>query len=152
MQGQPLIRIIVLLMAGLIWGCSSQTCDVPTDSMVNMTFRITDEEANSAVDSITVFGIGMEDETIYDTVTVKVIKLPLNPADESVQFLIRRGSLDDTLSITYDFEIRFISKECGYTFFYYITKIDFTTNWIKNTVIINPDISPGDEENLRTFH
>ena len=152
MQGRFLFIISIFLLAGILWGCSSGSCEQPTESQVNMTFRLTDKEINSAVDSITVFGIGMENESIYDTVTTKVISLPLNPPSGSVQFVVRKGSVDDTVTISYTGEIRFISKECGYAFFYKITSTDHSTNWISNTVIINPDISPGDEENLRTFH
>lgn len=152
MPGRLLFVITLLIFTGILAGCSSGSCDEPTESMVNMTFRLTDAETNSSIDSITVFGIGMEEELIYDTVKTKQVSLPLYPDANSLQFVIRRGYRDDTLTIEYESEIRFISRECGYAFFYQVINIYNSYNWINNTIIINPDISPGDEENIRTFY
>lgn len=132
-------------------GCTSGTCEEATDSVVNMTLQFSEDSGITIVDSITIYGLDMP-FLLYDTVSTKLVKLPLDASSTMVRFAIRRGSLTDTLGIEYTSSVRFISKPCGYTFYYNIENISFTNNRIDNIIIINREINPGDEENLRTFY
>jgi hypothetical protein len=117
-----------------------------------MTLQLSEDSEITTVDSITIYGIDIPLDPLYDTVSSSMVSLPLSPSTGYVRFAVRRGYLLDTLGIEYTSETRFISKSCGYTFYYKIENITFTDNRIDNIIIINRDITPGDEENLRTFY
>lgn len=146
-----LLILFLTVLLPLLSGCSTESCDEPTDSLVNMTLQFTEESAPSVLDSISLFGLDIP-ELLYDTTSTNKVLLPLNAALQNVTFIIRKGSVLDTVGLEYTSSVRFISKSCGYTFYYNIERISFTTNSIKNILIINPEINPGDEENLRTFY
>lgn len=144
----PLLIMVLLYLQG----CTSGSCDEPTEALLNISLQYTDSENKAMVDSITVFGAGTVDQLLYDTVSTSTLSLPMNPAEASLQFVIRKGQYDDTITIDYDTELIFISKSCGYSFFYKIKEISYSTNRIDNTLIINRYVTPGNEENLRTFY
>ncbi|MEZ4999437.1 MAG: DUF6452 family protein [Bacteroidales bacterium] len=152
---EAIFWVITSLLIGLILSlgsCTSEKCEEETEAYLNMTIQVTDSEAGTKPDSITIWGVGHEADLLYDTATVSIVKLPLDPSSGQVDFVIRRGSEEDLLTIKYRSEGRFISKPCGYGFIYFITEVNHTTSRIENILIINDEVNPGDEENLRTFY
>ena len=145
------ISVIAALMMAVLTSCSSETCEEPYDALINMTLKSDSDPDAEAIDSITVFGEGMEEFLLYDTLSLSGIELPLFPGAESVSFIVRHGLFTDTVNITYSSELQFISKSCGYSFFYRINEVSHTTNSISRILIINDYITPGYEENLRAF-
>lgn len=151
MPANKYISVIAAIVMAALTSCSSESCEEPFDALVNLTLRSdTDPDAES-IDSITVFGAGMEEFLLYDTISVSSIELPLFPGSESVSFIIRHGSFTDTVMISYSSELQFISKACGYSFFYTVREVNYTTNSITRILVINDFITPGYEENLRAF-
>jgi hypothetical protein len=145
------ISLIAALVMAVLTSCSSESCEEPFDALVNMTLRSDTDPDAEAIDSVTVFGQGMEEFLLYDTLSLSGIELPLFPGGESVSYIIRHGLFTDTLNISYSSELQFISKSCGYSFFYKIKEVSYTTNSISRILIINDYITPGYEENLRAF-
>ena len=116
-----------------------------------MTLQYTEDETKAKVDSITVYGTTIPGDLLYDNVPIAIVKLPLDPSSGSQEFVIRQGHLNDTITISYSSEAKFLSNACGYTFYYSISGIVSTNNSIDNILIIDSDVNPGDNENLRTF-
>ncbi|MCA1755971.1 MAG: hypothetical protein LC649_00735 [Bacteroidales bacterium] len=131
--------------------CSSDSCEEPVDAFINLSLRSDTDPDAEAIDSVTVYGAGMEEFLLYDTLSLSNIELPLFPGSESVSYIIRHGSFTDTVLISYTSELQFISKACGYSFFYTIREVNYTTNSINRILVINDYITPGYEENLRAF-
>lgn len=152
MPGGLIRYTLILFVITAFFGCTSESCDDATESYVNMSLQFTDDETKTKVDSITVFGLPFPDDLLYDTVSASVIKLPLDPSSDYATFVIRQGQTEDTVTIEYDSRVKFISKACGYSFYYTITAITSTNNKIDNILIIDSDVNPGDKENLRTFY
>lgn len=143
------VWIIVLIAA--CSGCVTDSCDDPGESMAVITLYETDNDDTTVIDSLTVYGVGMDDLLIYNNTETGKIELPLNPASDYADYVIINGLIYDTLKITYTTTQHFISKACGYNFFYSIESISYTRNRIDTILIINNSVNPLDEENLRTF-
>ncbi|MEZ5010931.1 MAG: hypothetical protein R2744_04705 [Bacteroidales bacterium] len=76
---------------------------------LNMTIQVTDSEAGTKPDSITIWGVGHEAHLLYDTATVSIVKLPLDPSSGQVDYY-KKGAEEDLLTIKYRSEGRFISS------------------------------------------
>jgi hypothetical protein len=144
--GELLLAIVVMTAVS----CTSDSCDNTGEAPLTMSVQYTDNETSAGVDSLSVFGLGME--MLYDTVSTASVNLPLNPAEDYVSFGIRKGSITDTLTIYYESTLTFLSKACGYSYVYKVSDIVFTTNIINNILIIDRNVVPGSTENLRAFY
>jgi Family of unknown function (DUF6452) len=83
---------------------------------------------------------------------IRGMSLLLNSHADSMQFLVCADSATlffDTVQIKYNRTPNFVSKECGYNYFYTITGVTFTTYQLKKVVLINPLIN--DDNNVRHF-
>ena len=132
--------------------CSSGGCDLQTDANLKITLFDTDAEVQQLTDSITVFGSGLPDSLIYDMASTDNLLIQLDPSLNSCSFIIIIGTTADTLNIVYDSQYHFISKPCGYTYYYSIKSVSFTRNIISTVLIIDREINIYDKENLRTFY
>ena len=145
------ISVIVAITVALIISCSSESCDEPYDALVNISLLSDVAPETGRIDSMTVYGTGMEESLLYDTLSLSQLKLPLFPGAESRSFILRHGSITDTVVIEYSSDMKYISKACGYSFYYTIIGVSYTTHSIKRILVINDYITPGNEENLRAF-
>ena len=119
--------------------------------MVVITLHETDNDDVTTIDSLTVYGVGMDDILLYNNTKTGKIGLPLNPATDRANYVIINGQSHDTIEISYVAVQHFISKACGYNFLYNIENVKFTNNRIDTILIINNSVDPADEENLRAF-
>ncbi len=142
--------LIVILLTGLV-SCSSEGCYEDTDSNVIISLKESDDETVISVDSLTVFGLGMESDSLYKDATEANLSLPLYAGSNQSVFVILNGLIFDTITINYTSRYNFISKGCGYNFLHSIESVSFTKNKIDTILIISNSVSPSNEENLRTF-
>jgi len=84
--------------------------------------------------------------------TTDDLLVQLDASLNSCSFVIINGTIADTLKIDYDSQYHFISKPCGYAYYYSIKSVSFTRNRIDNVLIIDREINFNDKENLRTFY
>ncbi|MEE4116902.1 MAG: DUF6452 family protein [Marinilabiliaceae bacterium] len=143
--------LLVLLLIPLIPGCVSEGCYEEIDSDLVISLYKTDSEDPDKIDSLTVYGFGMEDLKLYEMAAPGSLMLPLNPGPPSSTFVIINGTISDTLTIVYSSRYNFVSKGCGYNYLYTIKSISYTKNHIDTILVINESINPSDEENLRAF-
>jgi hypothetical protein len=104
-------------------------------------------------DSVTVYGIGKEYDTIYKkAVNVQPAQFPFNPAEITCGFLVRINGVSDTLVVWYESYPHLISRECGITFYHTLDSVFSTKNLVDTVIISNSKISTVNEENIRIFY
>jgi hypothetical protein len=72
------------------------------------------------------------------------LSTPLNPATDSIQFLFRvdtASTVFDTITYFYEPITHFINNACGYTYFYNLKNVKFTTNMFDSAAIIAPSVT-----------
>lgn len=133
-------------------GCTPESCYDETISGVKGGFYETGSGLNISADSLTVYGVGMESDLIYQNAKArKDLVLFLDPALQSCSFVVIINSITDTITFNYTSFPHLISKECGYTFFHTITSHTSTKNLIDTVLLRNPNITIPYEENIRIF-
>ena len=134
-----------------IFCCTPEGCYEDIESDLVISLNESDEETQSIIDSLTVYGLGMESDSLYKNASTENLFLPLFAGSDYSTFVVVNGQTKDTISINYNSTYNFVSKGCGYNFLYTIESVTFTKNRIDTILIINNNVSPDDEENLRTF-
>ncbi len=142
----PLVSILLLLAS-----CSSEGCFEDTDSQVLISLKETDNESAVSIDSLTVYGLSVNSDSLYKNATESSLSLPLFAGSDQSVFIIINGLSYDTIRINYTSRYNFVSKGCGYNYLHTIESVSFTRNKIDTILIINDSVTPSDEENLRTF-
>jgi hypothetical protein len=147
------LSAVIVAASALAWsGCTPESCYEETISGVKGGFYETGSGLNIATDSLTVYGVGMETELIYQNIKGrKDLVLFLDPALQSCSFVIIINDVTDTLTFNYTSYPHLVSKECGYTFFHTITSHSSTNNLIDTVLIRNPRIKIPYDENIRIF-
>jgi hypothetical protein len=144
--GPPVILLLLFLAS-----CSNEGCYEDTESNVNIFLKETDNESTLSIDSITVFGLGVQSDSLYKNASESSLSLPLFAGSAQCVFIIINGTTYDTIKINYTSRYNFVSKGCGYNYLHNIESVSFTKNKIDTILIISNSVTPSDEENLRTF-
>ena len=63
--------------------CSSEGCYEETESDLYISLKETDDEEIVTIDSLTVFGLGVQSDSLYTDATEALILLPLDAGSES---------------------------------------------------------------------
>jgi len=61
------------------------------------------------------------------------------------------GTETDTIIFLYSRELYLLSMECGFTTYYYIERIDNTSNTIDSVSVVNEKVTTGDDENIQIY-
>ncbi len=111
-----------------------------------------EEETRLGVDSLTIYGIGREDSLIYHRANgVSLIELPMNPHRHESGYVFDFGGQPDTLWLTTQKEMHFISVACGFSLFYNITDINHTLNHLQQVSINQSFVTNAFDEHLKIF-
>ena len=151
-------RVGLLYFTGfclLFCSCESdESCEQLTVSALNAGFySIQDSIPESIlVDNFTVYGIGRADSLIYDqTSSISSFELPLSPSCDTAGFILTVGTETDTITFLYFRELHLLSMECGFTTFYYIERINNTSNVIDSISVVNDKVTTADDENIQIY-
>ena len=137
----------------LILSCTPGSCFEETEALVKASMYESSTGKLAAPDSVTLFGIDKAADKIYNkNPGVKQALLPLDPVHENCSFIIRINGITDTLTFTYTSYPHFISKECGYTYYFTIDQPLATDNIIDRIIITKRTITHKSEENLRIYY
>jgi hypothetical protein len=146
---------LIIILSGLILillSCTPGSCFEETESFLKVSFYDSTTKKLQAPDSLTIFGINMGTNTLYNKTTkVQPALIPLNSSAESCSFVIIINGINDTLEFRYTNYPHLVSKECGYTFYHVIDTPTFTTNNISYIYLARNLITTINEENLRIF-
>jgi hypothetical protein len=146
-------RILFLTLLAGVYSCTPLSCFDETEAFMKASFYSNDTKKILAPDSLTMYGINMDSNTLYSkSVKVQPAYLPLNPSAQSCTMIIRINGINDTLDIRYSSYPHLISKECGVAFYHNIDTISHTTNIIDYIYISKGTITTINEENIRIFY
>jgi len=147
-----LVAVVAVSLLKIV-SCTPESCFEETLALLKASMYQSSQEKNVAPTSLTLYGLNMEDDKIYDqTEGVKSALIPLNPYAESCTFVIGINSVTDTLIFWYTSFPHLISKECGYTFYHALDSLITTSNAIDTVIIRNRYVTTSDEENIRIYY
>jgi hypothetical protein len=147
----PVLMLFILATLSLFFSCTPESCLEETNSLLEASFYNTVKEETLAPDSLLVYGVNM-DSIICETPSKK-ISLPLNPFSEDCTFVVKINGIKDTINIYYGNSLHFISKECGYTYYFNIDSIpEKTWHIVKRINILKNSITPLNENNIQILY
>lgn len=142
-----------ILLFCILSSCAPESCIEDTNAFVKVSFYLNKDGKRVAPDSLTLFGLGMETNKLYEKARgVQPALLPLDPAAENSIFIISINGITDTISLTYNSFPHLISKECGYSFYHKIDTPSGTNHAIGKIRIMNRNITTLNEENIRIYY
>lgn len=149
-------RILIILISGLYYSlisCTPLTCFEDTEANIKASFYDNTTKLMRAPDSITIYGLDMETNKLYDNVKkVQPALFPLNASTSLSTFIIIINGKTDTISFSYNSYPHLISKECGYSFFFNLdSEPVHTFNILKYIYRNNSNITTVNEENIRIY-
>ena len=142
---------LLIILVFIFTACSQEGCDQETDVMIQAGFYATGEGEPLSIDSLSVWGLNMPDSLILSMAVSDKVSLPLNPSAVASSFIIQNGQYTDTVEISYEPGLKFLSRPCGYIYVYELKEVFFTTNDINNILIINKQVNTANEENIQIF-
>jgi hypothetical protein len=152
----PGSRFLVLPVLFLFLNsCTPQSCFEQTEAFVNATLYSNKTGKLLAPDSLTVYGLNMGTNRLYNqTKSVTKATLPLNASTSHCTYIIKINGITDTLEFRYTSFPYLISKECGYTFYHSLNtdSLVYSKNMIDSVYVRNKNISTFNDENIRIFY
>jgi len=142
---------LLIILVFIFTACSQEGCEQETGVMLQAGFYATGEGEPLSIDSLNIWGLNMPDSLILSMAVRDKISLPLNPSAGASSFIIENRQHTDTIEISYEPHLNFLSRPCGYIYVYEIKEVFFTTNDINNILIINKQVNTGNEENIQIF-
>ncbi|MEI6048563.1 MAG: DUF6452 family protein [Bacteroidota bacterium] len=148
---------LIIIISGLILflsSCTPETCFEETESFLKASFYNNTTKKLQAPDSLTIYGMNMETNKLYNKVLkVQPALIPLKSSKDTCIFIIKINGIADTLELRYSSYPHLVSKECGYTFYHRLdTELIYTYHAIKNIYTGNSAITTLNEENIRIFY
>ncbi len=112
----------------------------------------TESDKDSLLIDASVFGIGDGIDSIYKNEIVTKMFLPLSFDRDTTGFVIKNHNLVDTIWFKHSKEIKFISRDCGFTFNFTIDTTWFTNIFIDSVAIGHPLVNYGEDiENIKIY-
>jgi hypothetical protein len=138
----------------ILVSCTPGSCFEETNALVKASFYGGDTRKLKPPDSLTLFGLKMDTNKIYNkALNVQPALLPLDADTTSCSFVIRINGTTDTMTFWYSSFPHLVSMECGYTFYHQLTeKPSVTDNIIDSVNIGNSNITTLDVENIRIYY
>lgn len=150
-------KLFFFLMLTLLFLSACQedeVCEEITANPLRIAFYLAgqDEETRAPVDSLTVYAVGKPDSRIYDRENdVSLIEVPLNPGKNSSGFVLSFEDINDTIVLDYRHDLHLISVECGFTMFFNITDVSYSTNQLISLAIANKRVTNTFDEHIQVF-
>jgi hypothetical protein len=155
MNRNLLIKYSALIAGTILFmiSCTPESCFEETNAFVKASFYLTGTGKVHSPDSLTLYGLGMSTNKIYNKSTgVTPALLPLNSSSDNCGFMIRINGISDTITFSYSSYLHLITKECGYTFYHKIDTPVYTKHIIDKVKILKSSITTINEENIRIYY
>ncbi|QEC52627.1 hypothetical protein EDD80_10783 [Anseongella ginsenosidimutans] len=145
-----------VLFCLLLSACEESACDTSTRTAIQLKFysRTTDSIPKDTVITLDlegIYGIGREDSILFEGASVSLVTLPLPLEGDSCQFVMEFPTQSDTLTLTFDRQLRYISKGCGFVTWFTIRDATITENAVRNISIVEPSVTTSNEENIKLY-
>src|SRR4030042_6792559 len=135
--------VIIILVVSITLSCNKEIdCEQSTQSRVKMGFyTVTDQKVDSAVGlyDVTLYGISIDSLFYNSNDNIYSISLLLSQLQDSSSYVLRIGTISDTLEFEYTRDLRFISTECGFATSFTINNFETTKHIIDSFQIVNPN-------------
>jgi hypothetical protein len=142
-----------ILFLLLLSSCSPESCYEETNAFLKVSFYKSTTGKLTAPDSLTLFGLGMETNKLYDkTAGVQRAFFPLNSGTDNCVFIIRINGISDTITLSYSSYPHLISKECGYSFYHTLETLTTTHHIIVTDSIMKRNITTLNGENIHIYY
>ncbi len=103
----------------------------------------------NGIDSLTVYGVGIDSLILNNAKSVTKLSLPLHPDKSLSEYVLQSGDLIDTLRIHHTPAPYFVSMACGCFVFQTIDAATVTGTIFKQTEIVNTAVQNVEEENIK---
>jgi len=151
-QDYFLTFVMFSFFGALFISCTPAACFEETNAFLKASFYLDSSKEKVAPDSLTLSGIGQTNKIYNRAAGVQPALFPLNASSTSSTFTIGINGVYDTIEFRYSSFPHLISKECGYSVFHTLDYHAFSQNNIDTILIINPNITTVNEENIRIFY
>lgn len=149
------IAVVMFLTIAFCAACTDdEVCEEVTANDLRIGFYIAgqDTETRAVFGSLTVFALENPDSLIYNRQNnVSVIELPLNPHRNQCTFVLDFNFVTDTIRLEYTREEHLISVECGFTMFFNIYEVAYTTNLIESLIQTNTYVTNSFDEHFKVY-
>lgn len=145
-------------MIGSLVSCEDyKDCNSPVKTSLGLGFyqMLNQEAADSTLPALTLYGIGHKDSLLADEESKRQIFVPLNQNKDSSSFFLQSDSTKqngDTIKVTYNRDLHFVSSGCGFTTFYQLDTVTSTYHYIDSIALVNKKIITTNAINLKIFY
>lgn len=147
-----------LLISGVFCFCSCRDeftiCELPTEVKLKTGLyeKINGSEQEAVISHLSVTRLGASAPD-YNTDNVSKFNLDLNPAVDSVKYLvtINSNAVRDTITYIYSGQNVNLSVECGDIYIYNLNGIKTTTHVIDSIAIADSKINTTSGENVKIY-
>ena len=144
--------VILAFFAALFVSCTPAACFEETNAFLKASLYLDSSKEKVAPDSLSLSGLGQPSKIYNRAAGVQPALFPLNASSSSSTFIITINGVYDTIEFHYSGFPHLISKECGYSVFHTLESHTYSQNNIDTILIINPNITTVNEENIRIFY
>ena len=153
--------LLLILIMGVVGGCATTECYDNQNSLPLAGFYSSSENPQAiSLDSISILGVGAPgDSILQDSVrTLSQVYLPFRIDQGSTTYEIKylAGTagiyrMHDLITFNYDIVPWFVSTACGTVYYYKITSLENTHNFIDSVTCPTGEITNANIENLRIY-
>lgn len=153
--------LIIAILTSLATGCANSECYDNQNSLPLAGFYSSEEfPVAISLDSISILGVGAPgDSILQDSVaSLSQVYLPFRIDQNSTTYEIKYLAglpgvyrMYDMITFNYDIIPMFVSSACGTVYYYKMTSIDYTKNFIDSVVCPKGEITNENIENLKIY-
>ena len=153
--------IVLGFLMVVVAGCNNSECYDNKNSLPLAGFYSSSEKPQPiSLDSISILGLGAPGDSILeDSVrSLSQVYLPFRIDQPSTSYEIRYLSgaagklrIKDKITFNYDIIPMFVSSACGVVYYYKMTSIEHTDNFIDSVVCPGGEITNANIENLKIY-
>lgn len=154
MKGKGLFFLLVLVLAFYSASCTQEEMCLSNQHALQLglysAYSTTDSDTSLV--SATVYGINPGKDSIYKSEPVNKLFLPLSFISDTTAFVIDEGSLRDTIWFRHSKEMKYISRDCGFTYNFKLDSIWFTDEIVDSVAISNAGVNYSESlENVKIY-
>jgi hypothetical protein len=148
------LSLVFFVSLGLMLACSKPPCEVNGDVQLNASFyrNVNNSVKDTLVDSVALV-LGLQLDTVYfETNKTKSLSFPLNINSDTTTVVVTFDQkVSDTITFVVKRDLKMISHECGFAYYFEIQKVESTTNRIKSIWVSKELVEYGTKENIKIY-
>ena len=145
--------ILLFILSFTLINCEKDDIciETTTPKLIIVFYNDTIPVTKKVVTSLTVSADSLGN--IYENQSVDSIAIPLDLTQNNTLYILKSGTIIDSINFTYDRKDVFVSRSCGYKTIFENLQIESrTANWIKNDTLKNTTIENETAAHLSIFH